>query len=352
MEYLPDNYSDRLSRQIAIYKDGVNGMNNQILMIKCVVSIAVTLLLMLVLENMSYGQGAKKMYWSEIGTIRRANLDGSNIEDVISDDGVRDITLDLQEQRLYYINGRHCIKRVNLDGTEVETVYDPQALDAEKVNLIHSPITITIDTSARKIYWGNISPPWRMTRSDLDGTNIQDIKILALDNRFPPITVDAEDIEIDVKAGKIYFQDSLNDNIARVNLDGTEYEILPWNTPYHDKIALDVINQRLYWTSYVGSRISRVALDERNVETLLSDLIDPTYIALDIRSNNIYWVERNNIAEKSKIHRANLDGTNVTHILTGNYYFSSFALDTEGVYDVSPDSGKLTTTWAEVKTID
>ncbi len=325
-------------------------MKNRVLTQKWIVFIFVAILLTTVVQNISYGQGSAKIYWTESDKIRRANLNGTNVESVLTDDDlIRDIALDIQDHKIYWIGWEHNIKRANLDGTEVETIYDPQALNADKVERIHSPITITLDTSAQKIYWGNMWPPWGMTRSDIDGSNIEDITILPVDGGVFNIRVDAEDIQLDVKAGKIYFQDSLNDNIARVDMDGSNYENLPPSMILHDKIALDLVNKKMYWTKAIMGIIRTASLDGKNIETFLSDLNAPTYIALDVRSHKIYFVERNNETAKGMIRCVNFDGTDVTTIFSGLNTVRGIALDTEGVYDVAPDTNKLTTIWADMK---
>ena len=323
-------------------------MQNQVLTQNRIVFISVVILLATVVQGISYGQGSAKIYWTESDKIRRANLNGTNVENVLTnDDLIRDIALDLQNHKIYWIGQGHSIKRANLDGTGIETIYNPQVLNADKVERIHSPVTITLDTSAKKIYWGNMWAPWGMTRADFDGSNIEDITILPVDGGVFNIRVDAEDIQLDVKAGKIYFQDSLNDNIARVDMDGSNYKNLPLNMIHHDKIALDLQNRKMYSTHISRGQIRRTSLDGDNKEALLEKLNYPNNIALDLRSHKMYWVETEFAqgTSKSKIQRANLDGSNVTDILTGLNYVAGIALDTEGVYDTN----KLTTTWANVK---
>ena len=68
-----------------------------------------------------------KIYWADEGThkIQRANLDGSNIEDLITSDtglgGPRSITLDLTEGKIYWADrSRRKIQRANLDGSNIE----------------------------------------------------------------------------------------------------------------------------------------------------------------------------------------------------------------------------------------
>ncbi|MCY4402147.1 MAG: hypothetical protein OXD54_06170 [Candidatus Poribacteria bacterium] len=325
-------------------------MNIHLMTYKRLTIVSMIILLISVVQFTSYGQGARKIYWSEDGKIRRANLDGSNVENVLTNDNwIRDIALDIQNHKIYWIGGAHSIKRANLDGTDVETIYNPQALNADKVERIHSPVTITLDTSAEKIYWGNMWGPWGMTRADLDGTNIEDIIILPVNGGVFNIRVDAEDIQLDVKEGKIYFQDSLNDNIARVDMDGSNYENLPLTTPYHDKIALDLSNNRIFRTTIIFNEIRSYFLDGTNRDIILTNLNYPIHIALDVHSQIIYWSERNHETEESTIRTVNFDGTNATDLLTGLNYVYGIALDTEGVYGVSPEKNQITTTWGNIK---
>ena len=127
---------------------------------------------------------------------------------------------------------------------------------------------------------------------------------------------------------------------------------LPMSMMHHDKLVLDLDNQKMYWTKITLGIIRTASLDGKNAETFLSDLNGPTHIALDVRSHKIYWVERNVKLRTRKIRRSNLDGSNVTDILTGLNYIGGIVVDNEGVYDVSPDTKKLTTTWANMKRIN
>lgn len=323
-------------------------MKNRVLTQKWIVFIFVVVLLTSVVQGISYGQGSEKIYWTESDKIRRANLDGSNVEDILTElEWPNDITLDIQNLKMYWTDlGSNNILRSNLDGSNIEEV-----LDGEDEN---KPYSIALDTDANKIYWGN-NPPWEIRRINYDGSNIEAIKIKPADEGVFGITVDAESIELDVKTGKMYFADSLNDNIGRANLDGSNYEQLG-TAPAPLGLALDLRNRHVYWTDPFLNRIKRFFLNGDNVETLLTELNNPTDIALDIRFRKMYWVERDTqehngkIIHKRKIRHANLDGSNIIDILTGLNYVAGIALDTEGVYDVSPDRNKLTTIWADMKT--
>lgn len=78
----------------------------------------------------------------------------------------------------------------------------------------------------------------------------------------------------------------------------------------------------------------------------------PDDIALHIRSGKMYWVEEERETHKEKIRSAKLDGSNVTDILTGFDHITGIAIDPGELYDVSPDTNKITTTWANLKTVD
>ena len=307
--------------------------------------IVLTILLSTVVQDITLAKGSGKIYWTELDKIRRANLDGSNVEDIITGlKGTIDIDLDLHNRKMYWIGNAYSrIYRANLDGSDVETIIDGEELIVDRNKHAFSPMNITLDSLNGKIYWGNKTVRWGISRADYDGFNIEDIRIAPVDGGLFGITVDAENIQLDVKAGKIYFVDSFKKNIARVNFDGSKYENLGISIIDPYGLALDLENRSMYWT-HVSGRIRRASLNGENIETLLTELKGPSSIALDMDARKMYWVER-----AKYIRSANFDGTNVTDILTGMNYILGIALDTEGVHDVAPDKNRLTTTWANVK---
>ena len=85
--------------------------------------------------------GVKKMYWTDWGTdkIQRSNLDGSDVEDLVTSGLVDppDIALDVAGGKMYWtdfdlLGGRHKIQRSNLDGSNFENVvtglYSPRGI--------------------------------------------------------------------------------------------------------------------------------------------------------------------------------------------------------------------------------
>ena len=321
-------------------------MGNQVITIKRIALITVTVLLISIFQGLCYGQGRGKIYFAGSGKIRRANLNGTAVEDVITDlESPFDIKLDLHNSKLYWVNFRPPkIYRANLDGSNIELIIDGGNENEMDKDMLKFPYSIAIDTDTKKIYWGRKAFPWKIRRADFDGNNIEDVL-------FRPM-VDAENLVLDLKDGKIYLTDSFNDNITRVNLDGSDYEELGILRPAPNGLALDPNNRNLYWTDIWLGRIEKYSINKKKVVTLIKELLRPDDIALHIRSGKMYWVEEERGTQKKKIRSAKLDGSNVTDILTGFDHITGIAIDPGELYDVSPDTNKITTTWANLKTVD
>ena len=79
------------------------------------------------------------MYWTNEGSnkIQRANLDGSNVEDLITT-GLSHpggIALDVGRGKMYWIDIRTWIKHANLDGSNVENLIHTGRLTAIALDL-------------------------------------------------------------------------------------------------------------------------------------------------------------------------------------------------------------------------
>ena len=243
----------------------------------------------------------KKMYWADLGTgkIRRANLDGTEVEDLVTSGFVSPKGLALGRYKMYWTNSSK-IQRANLDGTEVEDLVR-SGLD--------SPWGLALDLDAGKMYWTD-SGTHKIQRANLDGSEVEDLVRSGLDG--------PRGLALDPDAGKMYWTDIGTDKIQRANLDGTGVEDLVTGLPVPWGLALDLDVGKMYWTDWGTEKIQWANLDGTEVEDLVTGLDRPRNLALDLDRDEMYWTQSatDNTARGDKIQRANLDGTEVEDLIT------------------------------------
>ena len=266
--------------------------------------------------------GTSKLYWTDWGTdkIQRADLDGSNVEDLVSDaglDGPDGLSLDLAGGKLYWADsGTNKIQRANLDGSGIEDLATDQNL----------PFGLALDVSGGKMYWTN-RYPGQIQRANLDGSGVEELVTTTV--ALPGA------LALDVAGGKMYWTSVVlggQNKIQRADLNGSNVEDLVTSglsSPFG--LALDVAGGKIYWTDRGTDKIQRADLNGANVEDLVtSGLSSPNGIALDLAGGKIYWAD----AETDKVQRANLDGSGVEDLLTSSDGLvdpSSVALGAEAV---------------------
>ena len=211
-----------------------------------------------------------KVYWTEDtganrGRVRRANLNGTNIELVRElTNAPRGIAIDPSKGKLYVTNARGNIHKMNLDGTLFHWNF---------IVDLTSPGGIAVDAAGGKIYWtedtGN--ERGRVRRANLNGTNIEPVRTLASAPRG---------IAIDPSKGKLYVLNARG-NIHKMNLDGTLFH---WNfvtgLDSPQGVAVDAASGKVYWTE--ASKIRRVNLDGSNLEAVATGIGTPAGIALSV----------------------------------------------------------------------
>ena len=251
-----------------------------------------------------------KLYWLTYSKIQRADLDGSNIEDIVTGkQNLRGLAVDVENEELYW--------------TVAWDTYHPQAIakiqratlnganEQDIVSGVETPQAIALDVADNKVYWTDYGTR-RIQRANLDGSNMQDL--------VSQVT-SPWGLAIDALGGKIYWtlawnRDTPVQKIQRANLDGSNVEdLITVSNPRG--IALDVAADKMYWADSGLGKIQRADLDGSNVENIVEGLDGPLGIALDVAGGKIYWTEYSHKKETGKIQRANLDGSNVETIITG-----------------------------------
>lgn len=126
-------------------------------------------------ESFTIAVGGDKIYWNTVeretktGKIQRANLDGSNVENIITGlRGPHSIALDLIAGKIYWTSDGNKIQRANLNGSHVE-------------HLVTGPIdynTLALDLAAGKMYWTTWDPDTdtgKIQRANLDGSRVKEV---------------------------------------------------------------------------------------------------------------------------------------------------------------------------------
>ena len=244
-----------------------------------------------------------KMYWTDWETdkIQRANLDGSQIEDLVTTglDAPSGLALDVTEGKMYWMDaGTDKIQRANLDGSQIETLLSTE-LDV--------PQALVLDLAGGKMYWTDEWTIRKIQRANLDGSQIETL----VDDRSSPAG-----LALDLDGGKMYWTDTGRSRIVRTNLDGSQIETLV-NYPLLNipqALALDLDGGKMYWMDPGTIRIQRANLDGSQVEDLVVTGLDyPDGLALDLAGGKMYWTDWGT----DKIQRANFDGTRIEDLVTG-----------------------------------
>ena len=113
------------------------------------------------------------------------------------------------------------IRRANLDGSDSEIL----------ISGLETPQAITLDLDEGKMYWTNWPPIDTIQRANLDGTNIEDVITGA---------GGLHDIVFDFSEGKIYWADTSVPYIQRANADGSEVEVVVSGLVTPRTVALDI----------------------------------------------------------------------------------------------------------------
>lgn len=252
-----------------------------------------------------YGQS--KIYWSDskAGKILRANLDGSNVEAILSQNFPEDLLVYIAQGKLYWSDsGTNSIFRMNFDGSGKE----------ELIDHLSAPRGIDIDTSTNLLYFADAE--------EIKVLNLENLEIQSLiQNISPP-----DDIALDLSNGGIFWTAPEENNIYRLTLGDNNLDTILSELDYPLDIKLDNVNNKIYWIQSGSSRragIYKADFTGDNLEPIYDKTVQG--IELDLTNEKIYWSER----RLSTIRQANLDGTDKEFIVGGLLKPMSIARDPE-----------------------
>ncbi|MFQ5600643.1 MAG: hypothetical protein ACE5G2_08815 [Candidatus Krumholzibacteriia bacterium] len=253
------------------------------------------------------GSRAQALYFTAENTIKSAELDGTGIRDLIFvspfNGGLGVFEVEPAEEKIYWgefstLSNRGLVIRSDLDGSNLRVILD-----------IFGPVSgFALDAETRTIYWTFDDGPGRIHRAGFGGANVETV-VDSAGRRLGRIV-------LDLVAGKMYWtvrerQPAIG-KIMRANLNGqdTEEFVTGLQTPWD--MRLHPVRRELYWTD--GGKIQRADLsDGWSVETVITGTNGFCGIGLDLTTDKLYWAD----SWAGEIHRANLDGSQVEPVLTG-----------------------------------
>ena len=211
-----------------------------------------------------------KLYWTEItheggGTINASNLDGTGVTQlasILADPG--GIAVDTANSKLYWTNSRGRIQRANLDGSNIQNV------------LVDLTNPISVALAGGNMYWTEFN------RDEFTGSlrfaNLKGQKqIRTISTGTVPI------FDIVIGDGKVYWTTLAPPEGGAIHsayLDGTEATQLASILAVPLGIAVDTAGSKLYWTNTRG-RIQRANLDGSNIQNVVEGLEDSFKIAIN-----------------------------------------------------------------------
>lgn len=236
--------------------------------------------------------------YGRYSAIYRMNFDGTNITKIASVPKVSNapsggnIALDVVNGKIYWANNNN-IYRCNLNGSNVEVVVTRYTITTG----------LALDIVNGKLYWSETLGDYSGTikRSNLDGTNVESF----LGGYSAYVT----NIAIDVTANKIYWSYGANSplvdhlGIARANLDGSEIEdIKIYNDLSLILMALDFNEGKLYWSQSSSSEnvsVHSSDLDGNNEQQYLD--LNPKYYSAALSYQSVVYTSWNHFLNQENI---------------------------------------------------
>ena len=217
--------------------------------------------------NIAVGGG--KVYWTEktsesSGTINSANLDGSDVTELVSVRSVpMGIAVDTAGSKLYWTASSGKIKRANLNGSGSENVV-PGGLD--------TPMDLALADG--NVYWtqGNGSVRFASLTGQI---------------RSRPISTGSDTPgSLAIGGGKVYWTEKTATSAGTINsanLNGTDVMELTSIRSVPMGIAVDTARSKLYWTASSG-KVKQANLNGSGAKNVVSGLGSPSDMVL---SNSI-----------------------------------------------------------------
>lgn len=278
------------------------------------------------------------------GRILSAKPDGSDLKTIISEgrklpDG---IVVDAEAGHIYWTNmgslkaNDGSIDRADLDGSNIVNIVP--------IGGTFTPKQLQLDKKNGKLYWCD-REGMRVMRCNLDGSKIETLVDTSQGDPRPgpDATKWCVGIALDLEAGKLYWTQKGSDNagqgrIFRADLEipkgqtpanRNDIELLYENLPEPIDLDLDLANRTMYWTDRGdpprGNTVNRAPMDValgKNTapEIVVHDLMEGIGLFLDLKGGRMFFADFG-----GSVYSANLDGSNKRMLLFAQGNLSGIA---------------------------
>ncbi|HUY33668.1 MAG TPA: hypothetical protein VMV69_13035 [Pirellulales bacterium] len=223
------------------------------------------------------------MYWTDRNEgIHRASRDGSEVRLLIPMPGADGLAVDEKEGKLYFTvsaasqQSGDKVMRANLDGS------NPQELAT-----LNFTGDLVLDAEGGKLYVSSLGDE-KIVRLNRDGTALEDF-IIGLES--------PDELALDPVKRQLYWTNGGKQRIERANLDGKGREtVVQFKDQAAFGIALDPQQREIYWIVPQGM-LFRAGLDGSNVKQLVAGLAQPDGLAFDPENRKLYWTENGKLSQ-------------------------------------------------------
>jgi sugar lactone lactonase YvrE len=243
-------------------------------------------------DGIAIDLAAGHMYWTNmgqklnenVGSIERADLDGSNRREIVPVGGTftpKQLQLDIPNRKLYWCDREGMrVMRANFDGSQVETLVETGRGDADRKVISKWCVGIALDLARKQLYWtqkgADNAGEGRIFRAGLElprgdtPNKRSDIEVL-FDKLPEPI-----DLDLDLENGLLYWTDRGDppdgNSVSRARLRGNgkaeKPQVLVTHLMEGIGLALDLKGNRMFATDLGGSVYS-MSLDGSNKQAIL-----------------------------------------------------------------------------------
>ncbi len=194
------------------------------------------------------------LWWADSDGIKRAALDATGLQLMVPGVDADGFDIDPGAGKIYWTEAGspNRIRRANLDGSAIENLY---------TTTVRHPFAVVLDPAGGKLYFTNTGYQPDIQRMNLDGSGRESIVALGSSDRATHIGLDGH--------GRVYWLNATTETIDRANLDGSAVANVTGDVDdfYDPGFAVDPAGGFVYWVNS-DARIVRANLDGSNPVTM------------------------------------------------------------------------------------